>query len=420
MEIIAEILSTGEEIRCGAVVDTNAAHIARRLEEVGVVVRRHRSVGDDIDEIVRALTDMGQQADLAVVTGGLGPTDDDRTAEAAAAAAGVACDLNRAALASIKAFFSGRGRPMSDANRKQAQMPRGADWLANPVGTAPGFRLTVGRCRIYFLPGVPREMRRMLETAVLPDLEKQPGQARAVRRTRTLVTFGLAESAVGERLDGFKAIFPDLTIGFQVRFPEILVRFYGRDPWAGRLEGRLAEAVGWAFDRLGERVVSLTGGSMAEVVGDLLRRHGVTLALAESCTGGLMAHWLTEVAGSSDYFHFSGVVYANAAKEAVLGVPESILSRFGAVSQETARAMAEGARRVAGTDWGLATTGIAGPGGGSAQKPVGTVCIGLAGPQNTHTFGYHFPFEDRDMNKRIFAMSALDRLRRTLLKLAVP
>ncbi|MBI9083804.1 MAG: CinA family nicotinamide mononucleotide deamidase-related protein [Desulfobacterales bacterium] len=413
--MIAEILSTGEEIRCGAVVDTNAAHIARRLEEMGVAVRRHLCVGDGLDAISRALAEMGTRADLVVVTGGLGPTQDDRTAQAAAAAAGVACTMNTAALDAMEAFFNNRGRPMTDANRKQARLPQGADWLANPVGTAPGFRLTMGECRFYFLPGVPREMRRMLETAVLPDLEKRLGQPRSVGRTRTLVTFGLTESATGEQLDGFGSLFPDLGIGFQIRFPEILVRIHGRDGSADRLESRLDEAARWACDRLGERVVSLTGASMAEVVGGLLRGHGATLAMAESCTGGLMAHWLTEVPGSSDYFRFSGVVYANAAKTAVLGVPETILARFGAVSQETARTMAEGARRVAGTDWGLATTGIAGPGGGSAEKPVGTVCIGLAGPHGVDAFRHHFPFGDRDMNKRVFAVTALDRLRRSLL-----
>ena len=413
--MIAEILSTGEEICRGSVIDTNAAHIARRLEAMGIAVRRHVCVGDGLDDISRALAEMGTRADLVVVTGGLGPTQDDRTARAAAAAAGVDWDLNRAALAAMETFFKTRGWPMTDANRKQARLPRGADWLANSLGTAPGFGLTMGRCRFYFLPGVPREMRQMLETAVLPDLEQRLGQPRSIGRTRTLVTFGLGESATADQLDGFKNSFPDLAIGFQIRFPEILVRIYGRDESVRRLEGRLDKAQRWACEKLGERVVSLTGGTMAEAVGGMLSGQGATLALAESCTGGLMSHWLTDVPGSSDYFRFSGVVYANDAKTSVLGVSETTLARFGAASRETARAMADGARRIAGTDWGLATTGIAGPGGGSTEKPVGTVCIGLAGPHGVDAFGHHFHFGDRNMNKQIFAVTALDRLRRALL-----
>jgi competence/damage-inducible protein CinA-like protein len=413
--MIAEILSTGEEIRCGHVVDSNAAHIAGKLDRFGVQVTRHTSVGDGLEEIAGAIKEMGKRADMAVVTGGLGPTADDRTAEAAAAAAGVPCREDAEALAAVERFFTSRKRPMAPSNRKQASLPRGASPLTNPVGTAPGFRLKIGRCLFFFLPGVPREMKRMLDDGVLPAVSAIPGPNRNTASTRTIVTFGLTESDTGEQLAGFADRFPDLTLGLQVRFPEILVKIYGRSNHSEKLEKRMSEAGNWIGRRLGCRVVCPDGGTMFQAVGRLLGRRGETLALAESCTGGLMAHGLTQVPGSSDYFLFSGVVYANAAKTAVLGVPETVLAGQGAVHEATALAMADGARRVAGADWALSTTGIAGPGGGSREKPVGTVCIGLAGPEKTMVFRYHFPFEDREMNKRVFAFTALDKLRRHLL-----
>lgn len=413
--VVAELLSTGEEVRSGAVVDTNASHIAQALEASGIHVARHLCVGDGLAEIHAALAEISRRADLAVVTGGLGPTVDDRTTEAAAKAAAVSCRPDPDALAAMAAFFRTSNRTMTQAHRRQAVLPAGSRWLANPVGMAPGFCLNIGRCLCFFLPGVPREMRRMLDEGVLPEIDRRMGTNRETGRTRVLSTFGLTESETGRRLEGFEEAFSDLTLGFQIRFPEILVRILGRSGNPARLERRLDDAVAWAGRRLGQCVISTAGLPLAEAVGSLLRSRKATVALAESCTGGLMAHWLTGIAGSSDYFLFSAVAYANQAKTAVLGVPEETLNRYGAVSEETAAAMAEGARRVARAQWGLSTTGIAGPGGGSADKPVGTVCIGLAGPAGVERFRHCFPFGDRDMNKRVFAATALDKLRRALL-----
>jgi nicotinamide-nucleotide amidase len=410
----AEILATGDEIRTGALVDSNSAFIAELLEQNGIEVTRHIAVGDDLPMLVAVLKEIGSRTDAAVVTGGLGPTQDDLSAEAAAHACGVPLVADTRALEEIEAFFRKRGRTMSDSNRKQAFFPQGARCLYNALGTAPGFQVRIDRCTFFFLPGVPHEMRAMLHEQVLPALHAMQGTATQFRQTRVLSTFGLPESIVGERVAGITGTFPDIKLGLRAKFPEIQVKLYlnGRDAAQG--ETRLAEAVQWARERLIPNVFSVDERSMAAEVGELLRRRKATLAVAESCTGGLIANWLTNTAGASDYFLLSAVVYANDSKVKVLGVSEETLARNGAVDEETARQMAEGARRAAGATYGLATTGIAGPGGGSAEKPVGTICSALAGPDETISRRLTLSFGQRQMNKQMFAMLALDLLRRYL------
>ena len=412
----AEILSTGDEVRSGAVVDTNAAFMADALESHGITVCRHTTIGDNIDLIAETLQAMAARVDLVLVSGGLGPTDDDVTAEAAARAADVRLVEMPAALAQVEYFFQSRGLKMSAANRKQALLPQGAAILDNPEGSAPGFQVTVGTCRLYFLPGVPREMKAMMSRHVLPDIARHHPSPGIVHRIAVVSTFGLPESRVGEKLQGLERPQEGLQVGLRVVFPEIHVRIYGRGNQAERLEKSLRILKEAIRERLGKRVLSTEGESLPEVLGRALIKRGATLALAESCTGGLMAKQLTDVPGSSGFFCLSAVTYANEAKTAVLGVAPETLQRCGAVHEATAREMAEGARRVARADFALSTTGIAGPDGGSAEKPVGTVCIGLATPEQTTTFRYVFPFGDRDLNRRIFAAVALDRLRQHLMQ----
>jgi nicotinamide-nucleotide amidase len=406
-----EILSTGDEVRSGAVVDTNAATIAEALESHGITVDRHTTIGDDVHQIAEMIEAMAARADIALITGGLGPTADDVTAEAAARAAGRPLVEMPQALAQVEGFFQSRGLAMSATNRKQALVPEGAVVLENPEGSAPGFRMSLGTCRLYFMPGVPREMKPMLMRHVLPELQRRTEAAGMVHRIAVVTTFGLPESVVGEKLQGLNLRDDNLRIGLRVRFPEIHVRIYGRGDRQETLNTSMETLVNAIRERLGKRVLSTEGKSMPEVLGAMLIARGATLALAESCTGGLMAKQLTDVPGSSNFFRLSAVTYANAAKTAVLGVAPATLQRWGAVHEATAREMAEGARRVAGSDFALSTTGIAGPEGGSDEKPVGTVCIGLAAPERTLTFRYVFPFGDRDLNRRIFAAMALDRLR---------
>jgi len=412
--MIIEILATGDEIRTGAAIDRNSAHIAQVLEQAGLEAIRHTCVGDDMDMIVSVLKEIGNRADVAIVTGGLGPTSDDITAEAAAKAKGVKLVLNRSALGVVENFFKTRKRTMSPSNKKQAMLPGGAESLYNPVGSAPGFVLKIDRCSFFFVPGVPFEMKRVLSDEVLPRIEKLFGGTGELSLVKTLSTFGLTESVIGELLAGLSAEFPEITPGFRSKFPEIQVKLYVRGKDDQVLSKILEKASQWVLGKLGENIFSMDGTSMEGVVGGLLAAKQATLAIAESCTGGLISHMLTNVPGSSGYFLFSGITYSNEAKTKLLGVSSEVLQRYGAVHEETVKNMAQGARRVAGATYGLATSGIAGPDGGTDEKPVGTVCIGLATPHDIKGFGFVFPFNTRLMNKRIFAMKALDLLRREL------
>jgi len=249
----------------------------------------------------------------------------------------------------------------------------------------------------------------------LPDIEKMMGPLRSHCLVRNISTFGLTESAVGEKVAEVITRFPDIRLGLRAKFPEIHVKLYLNGENRPEMQDTLDMATDWVAERIERHVLSMTGESMQRVVGRLLRDRGETLAVAESCTGGRIANWLTDVPGSSDYFLFAGVSYANEAKVNILGVSPQTLENKGAVAEETAQEMAAGVRRIAGATYGIATTGVAGPGGGTEEKPVGTVCIGLSTPESSTGKQFYFPFGKRSMNKSIFAMMALDMLRRELL-----
>ncbi len=414
--MLAEILATGDEIRSGALVDSNSAYIADRLEANGIAVVRHNCVGDDLDTLVATFKEIAGRVDICVATGGLGPTSDDLTSEAAAKAAGQPQALDHRALADIERFFAERQRKMTDSNKKQAMLPRTAHIIYNPIGTAPGFSLKIKGCTFFLLPGVPLEMKRMLSREVLPRIQKMPGATQGHCLVKSISTFGLTESATGERVSDLNHNFPEIKLGLRAKFPEIHVKLYLNGEDLAFMQNRLAAASQWVQKRLGTHVLSSQGDSIQTVVGNLLRQNQATLAVAESCTGGRIANWLTDVPGSSAFFIFSGVTYANSAKTTILGVSKELLDQYGAVHEETAKAMAAGALRVAETTYGLATTGIAGPDGGSQEKPVGTVCIALATPTEVVGRRLFFPFGQRNMNKTIFAMAALNMLRKELLK----
>ncbi len=412
----AEILATGDEIRDGSVVDTNTAYIAQGLEDERIEVSRHCCVGDDVDAVAAILREIAERSQIAVVTGGLGPTEDDITAKAAALAVGAELALDREALESIKVFFKNRQKLYSAVNRKQAFLPAGSTCIPNPIGTAPGFFIKIGDCTVFCLPGVPHEMRRMFAEDVLPIIRKiDPSGGDHTLRKRRLTVFGMTEAAVAENLAGFESIFPGWRLGLCAVFPEITVRFSARRGDADLAEQNAEEVAAWVQQRLSHRILSMEGCSMAEVVGSLLRSQDATIGVAESCTGGLVAHMLTDVSGSSDYFNFCAVTYSNRSKVDVLGVDPATIDRCGAVHEDTAVEMAEGVRQRAAAVYGLSTTGIAGPTGGTAEKPVGTVCIGLSGPGGRQARRYNFRFDDRGMNKKIFAYTALNLLRRELL-----
>jgi nicotinamide-nucleotide amidase len=425
-----EILSTGEELITGQLVDSNAAWLAAGLLENGIHTLRTTSVGDDVDRLAAAMSEMAARSDLVLVTGGLGPTSDDLSAQAAARASGDTLTLNPEALSSMQAFFSRRGWTMPEANLKQAMLPSRAGVLENLTGTAPGFRVEIGGCLLVFMPGVPREMKAMFAGSVLPLLRERFKVGPGILLSRMTV-FGLPESEVGSRLSGFQERFPDIRLGFRASFPLIEVKCMadngqGTDADAGNRVAeagahadagtRMAGALDYIKDKLGSRLFSDQGLTMEQEVGRLLILRRETLAAAESCTGGLVSSLLTDVAGSSGYFLLSAVTYANDAKTGVLGLNPETLAARGAVSEETALEMAVGVRRLAGADWGIATSGIAGPGGGSEEKPVGTVCIGIDGPGVSRARTFRFTFGDRSMNKKIFAVMALEVLRRNLVQ----
>lgn len=414
----AEILATGDEIRSGALIDSNSAYISERLEESGIEVVRHTSVGDDLPMLVSTLREIGQRADVAFVTGGLGPTTDDRCAEAAAKAAGIELALNLEALENVERFFKTFKRPMTESNRKQALLPVGCKILHNPVGTAPGFFLKIGMCHFFFLPGVPYEMKRMFAGQAIQAVKAFQGDAIKHSRVKTISTFGLPESLAGEKVADVEAAFPGIKLGLRANFPQIHIKLYGRDTDLTMLDQRIAEAGQWVLERLGKNVISENGEKMEAVVGRLLIERSASIGLAESCTGGLLSNWLTNVAGSSAYFRFSAVTYSNQAKIDALGVKSDTLKRHGAVHEITAKEMAVGVQRVAGATYGLSTTGIAGPDGGTEDKPVGTVCVGYAGPDRSFGRRLYFPFGRRLMNKKIFCMAAMDILRKELLGIA--
>lgn len=411
----AEILATGDEILGGALIDSNSAFLAEQLELLGLEVTRHHTVGDNLEELVAVLEEIGKRADMAVVTGGLGPTSDDLTAQAAAEAAGVSLVLDRQALDDIKGFFATRNREMTPSNRKQAMLPAGAIVLPNRIGTAPGFAIRMGRCWFYFMPGVPGEMRRMFKDQVVPHIRQVFDKELHPARVMTITTFGLPESEVGERVAQVEHLFRGIKLGLRAKFPEIQVKLYGRCDDRQQNPDPLSKAAAWVCDRLGHNLISDRGLSLPAVVGQLLKQKQATVAVAESCTGGLIAHMLTNVAGSSDYFLGAVVAYANRVKTNVLKVDPDIIESLGAVSEQVVEQMASGVRNLTGADFGLATSGIAGPAGGSREKPVGTVCIGLATGKGVISRRYRLFFGSREAHKTIFAAVALNRLRLGLL-----
>jgi len=388
------VLSIGTELTRGELVNSNAAWLSAGLTDLGFEVVEHDVVDDDRDRIMAALDRLSRFADVIVCTGGLGPTTDDLTTEAVATKLGVKLVRDEGSLDHIRRRFERLGRTMSESNAKQADFPEGASVLANPIGTAPGFEVKLGVARAYFMPGVPHEMKRMFDEQVVPRIRDiAPNDSYQLRYR----TFGLPESVVGEKLRGVEEAFPGVTIGYRAHFPEIEVKVLARAPGpASRRPGEpvpadpqavvreLAERAGEEVRaRLGDVIYGDGDATFAGVVGRALRTRGWTLAIAESCTGGLVGHMITKEPGASDFLLLDAVTYANSAKQAVLGIDEDVLRGHGAVSPEVAGRMAEGARRVSGADVALAITGIAGPAGGSDTKPVGLVYLAVSTARGT-------------------------------------
>jgi nicotinamide-nucleotide amidase len=410
----AEILTIGDELLLGEIVDTNKSFLSERLLRLEIQTRFHASVRDDPEDMTDAFRRAASRSDVVLVSGGLGPTRDDLTLEVLASTFGRKLVLHAPSLEAMRAFFARFGREMAPINEKQAWLPEGADVLPNPIGTAPGCALEAGGALFFCLPGVPRELERMMDEQVLPRLAAPARRASgAVVRSALLRTFGMGESNLDAELADLGRE-EGLVIGFRTAFPDNYLRPVARGASAEEADARLAKLVEAIRARLGPLVYGTDEQTMESVVLDLLRARGRRLAVAESCSGGLVAERLTSVPGASDVFRGGVVAYSNDVKRDVLGVPAALLAEHGAVSQPVAAALARGARERLGADLAVATTGISGPGGGSAEKPVGLVCVGFAGPEGAEAREFLFPF-DRVRHRMVTSQVALDWVRRALL-----
>lgn len=410
----AEILSVGTELLLGATLNTNARHLSQRLAGISIDVFRQVTIGDNPARLRRAFAEAAGRADLIVTTGGLGPTEDDVTMAAFAAFAGVPLREDRRTRAHITSQLDRRGKSMTPLIRRQCLVPAGSTLFQNPVGTAPAVLHTVRRrgrtVRILLLPGPPREMRPLLER-ILPRLRRLiPVAQRSVFLTRSVRITGPTEAEVASHVPDLLKLPPPLTVGIYAKPGEVELRIMCKSPDRASALKQLAGLERVIRERLGASVYGIDHESLPDVVGDLLRRGRLTIAVAESCTGGLISKLLTDTPGSSAYFMGGLVSYDDRIKRRLLGVPSRTLRDHGAVSRSTALAMASRALKLFGTDLAVAVTGVAGPAGGSALKPVGSVWIALTDGAWTDCRAYRFTGDRGDVRERA-AHKALDLVR---------
>jgi nicotinamide-nucleotide amidase len=403
-----EIVAIGEELLGGETVDTNAAWLGRTLKGAGLRVVRRATVGDDVAAIRAAVREALTRVSVVLCTGGLGPTRDDVTLDAVAGLAGVRLEESETLVRELQRRFAARGLTMPEINRRQARVPAGATVFPNPRGTAPGLAIAVGDGQVLLLPGVPQEMRAITEASVLPFLQRQwPASVRP--ETRVLRTTGIAESSLAERVEDVVATLTDLEVAFLPGYEGVDVRLTS---WGGATDA-LDAAVAALASRLERWLYTVGLESLEEVVAAELVRRGRRLVVAESCTGGLLAKRLTDLPGSSRYLLAGWVAYVNRAKELFLAVPPSLLADHGAVSEQAVRAMAEGGLRFPDADYAVAITGVAGPSGGTVEKPVGTVWIAVAGAGQTVARRLLLPGDRAEIRDRS-AQAALHLLLRQL------
>ena len=412
------ILAIGSEMLTPFRVDTNSLFITDRLNAIGYDVRLKAVVADDVGELARVIESALGWADLIVVTGGLGPTEDDMTRDAVARVLGIALDVDETIVERIRERFERRGMTMPEINRRQAMVPRGADVLANPNGTAPGLWLEQGGTALVLLPGPPREMKPMLEAVIAERLAPNSKGSGLFRRVLKIT--GRAESDVDAQAQpvyGRWAAQPvPISTTILAVLGQIELHLTAQASNKADAEAALDAAVQELQGVLGPAVYSVDGRALEMVVGDLLREHKMTIAVAESCTGGLLASRLTDVPGSSEYVDRGVVCYSNQSKTDLAGVPQALILEHGAVSEAVAKAMADGIRSRAGTNVGIGITGIAGPGGGTPEKPVGTVAVAVTVDDEVRVRTFQF-IGSREMVKFQAAQSALNMTRLMVLRL---
>jgi nicotinamide-nucleotide amidase len=409
----AEIIAVGSELLTAERLDTNSLFLTAELNRIGIRVAHKAVVGDGPEEMTSSFRHALERADVIVSSGGLGPTDDDRTRTTVAELLGRKLHLNQEILHRIQERFRRYNRPMPEINARQAMVPEGAAILPNSRGTAPGLWLEANGRIIILLPGVPSELRGLFEMEVKPRLMRIAPCERLF--TRELRVTGLPESEVEVRVSPVYAIYPDVEVTILASPSGIQLhpRVWSKD--AAQAEKMLDEMTARMALPLGENLVSMYGETMEEAVGRLLTENRATIAVAESCTGGMLAEHLTNLAGSSNYFLGGVVCYSNEMKTALAGVPAHLIETKGAVSAEVAAALADGIRKGSGATIGIGVTGVAGPGGGTPDKPVGLVHIGIADEHGPRSREFRFSAGDRDRNRQMATQAALDLVRKHFL-----
>ncbi len=404
-----EMICTGEEVLAGQIVDTNAAWVANKLMEHGIEMQRRITVGDRLEDLVEAFIERSKHADVIIVNGGLGPTSDDMSAQAMAMAIGEQLIENKEWSQRLYDWFAKNNRPMPESNLKQAMLPESAIMVDNPVGTACGFRVKLNNAWLYFTPGVPFELKQMIHEQFVPFIKKEFKIDEKVK-LKKLLTLGVGESTLAEELEQL-TLPQGITIGYRSSMPHIEIKLFARGAVAIANLPQFSEVV---IGHLGENVVAEDYPTLAEALHHQLMLSECTLALAESCTGGMLASQLIDFAGSSKYLKHSVVSYCNEAKVQLLGISEATLETHGAVSIPTVEAMAEGARQVLDSDFAIATSGVAGPDGGSDVKPVGTITIALAHRNGVESQMLQLPRRSRNLVRKLTCAIAYDMLLRKL------
>lgn len=408
----AEIVAIGSELLTPSKTDTNSLWLTEYLNEIGIEVKLKTIVGDDELRLEETLRDALGRSDIVITTGGLGPTEDDITRRVTAKAVALELSFKEDILESLRERFRSFGYEMPEKNRQQAYVIEGCEVLPNPNGSAVGMMVDKDGKRLIVLPGPPRESRPMFVDHVLPSLRGSAGKI-AVRRKRIMVS-GMGESKLDELIAPIYTAYENPVTATLFSRTEVEVQLTATAPTPEEADTLNEELAAKIADKLGIAVFSTNGESMEEVVGVLLRDRKETLSTAESCTGGLVGERITEIPGSSDYYLEGVITYSNAAKTRLLGVPAELIGEHGAVSAEVAEAMASGARERSGSTYAISITGVAGPGGGTEEKPVGTVFVGYSGPDATTSMRFTLP-GDRHLVRWRSSQAALDLLRRKIL-----
>jgi nicotinamide-nucleotide amidase len=407
------VVTIGDEILYGQITDTNSQWISAELDKIGVKTIRKSSIGDSKEDILTILDEACKRADIILITGGLGPTKDDITKKTLAEFTNDTMLINEHALSFVTDFFNKRGREITEINKQQAAIPSKATYIHNAVGSAPGMWFEHNNTIIISMPGVPHEMKWLMSNSLLPKLQERFSKEKYVHKI--IRTVGIGESFLAEKIENWEDALPShIKLAYLPGKSQVKLRLTGIGSNEVELTTEIEKEITKVLPLIENYVFSLTNENFEAAIGRMLLENNATLSTAESCTGGKIAHMITSVSGSSSYFLGSVVSYANSAKVGLLGVEQVILDTFGAVSEETVRQMAEGAKNKFNSTYAIATSGIAGPEGGTEEKPVGTIWIACAGPNGTKAIKTMM-LKDRMTNIEFGSVAALNMLRQNLI-----